>query len=191
MPRRDCATIRSAQPVETAARRFLRFGRALSQQENETGWHVAFWGFFLAFLPKNERCILPVQSTWLPDYPSTDYKIIQMLTARLSRVSLQRYPDTDYTIRLTTTGDNPPSRSSSLFIFWQDDKLPRHCHLDSNSSVSLILYQGSKRPSNFVIGANERDTCGSRSTLIGPKGVERLGSLSSRYPQAFNGWKSW
>ena len=117
-----------------------------------------------------EPVIFPVHDTRLPDYPSTDYKIIQMLTAKLSRVSLQRYPDTNYTIRLTTTGG----------------KQPRHCHLDSNSSVSLVLYQGSKRPSNFVIGANERDTCGSRSTLIGPKGVERPGSLSPRCSQAFN-----
>lgn len=100
-----------------------------------------------------EPVIFPVHDTRLPDYPSIDYKIIQMLTARLSRVSLQRYPDTDYTIRPTTTGDNLPSRSSSLFIFWQDDKLPGHCHLVSNFSTSLALYQGSKRPGSFVIGA--------------------------------------
>ena len=57
-----------------------------------------------------EPVIFPVHDTRLPDYPSTDYKIIQILTARLSRISLQRYPNTNYTIRLTTTGDNLPSR---------------------------------------------------------------------------------
>lgn len=100
----------------------------------------------------------------------SDYKIIQMLTAKLSRVSLQRYPDTDYTICLKTTDDKQPSCSSSLFIFWRDDKLPGHCHLVSNFSTSLALYQGDKRPGSLLseqraghlwltLGANRTKRC--------------------------------
>lgn len=69
--------ISSAQPAETAARRFLRFGRALSQQENETGWHVGFEVFFSHFSRKTR------DTFHLFKVPN--YQIIQVLTTRLSR----------------------------------------------------------------------------------------------------------
>jgi ribosomal protein S12 len=55
-------------------------------------------------LVMEESVIFPVHGTRLPDYPDVDYKIIQVLTAKLSRVSLQRYPDTDCTIFLKNNG---------------------------------------------------------------------------------------
>lgn len=55
-------------------------------------------------LVMEESVIFPAHGTRLPDYPDVDYKIIQVLTAKLSRVSLQRYPDTDCTIFLKNNG---------------------------------------------------------------------------------------
>ena len=66
---------------------------ANARTRQETRLARWFWSFLLAFLPKNERCILPVQSTWLPDYPSTDYKIIQGFTAKISRYWLHNLPE--------------------------------------------------------------------------------------------------
>ena len=102
-----------------------------------------FWSFLLAFLPKNERCILPVQSTWLQDYPDVDCKIIQGSTTKISRYWLHNLPENNRW--------QSAQPSSSFFIFWRDDKLPGHCHLVSNFSTSLALYQGDKRPGSFVI----------------------------------------
>ena len=133
-----------------------------------------------------ESVIFPVHHTRLPDYPSTDYKIIQMLTARLSRVSLQRYPDTDYTIRLTTTGDNLPSRRHLSSSFGEMTNYPDIVTLSQTFRHPLLFTKVTK-DQVVCYRNNERDTCGLCSALIGPKGVERPGSLSSRYPQAFNG----
>ena len=133
-----------------------------------------------------ESVIFPVHHTRLPDYPSTDYKIIQMLTARLSRVPLQRYPDTDYTICLRTTGDNLPSRRHLSSSFGEMTNYPDIVTLSQTFRRPLLFTKVTK-DQVVCYRNNERDTCGSRSTLIGPKGVERPGSLSSRYPQAFNG----
>lgn len=133
-----------------------------------------------------EPVIFPVHHTRLPDYPSTDYKIIQMLTARLSRVPLQRYPDTDYTIFLRTTGDNLPSRRHLSSSFGEMTNYPDIVTLSQTFRHPLLFTKVTK-DQVVCYRNNERDTCGSRSALIGPKGVERPSSLSSRYPQAFNG----
>ena len=107
----------------------------------------------------------------------SDYKIIQMLTAKLSRVSLQRYPDTDYTICLRTTGDNLPSRRHLSSSFGEMTNYPDIVTLSQTFRHPLLFTKVTK-DQVVCYRNNERDTCGSRSALIGPKGVERPGSLS-------------
>ena len=74
----------------------------------------------------------------------SDYKIIQMLTARLSRVSLQRYPDTDYTIRLTTTGDNLPSRRHLSSSFGEMTNYPGIVTLPQTLRHLLLFIKAAK-----------------------------------------------
>lgn len=103
-----------------------------------------------------------------------DYQIIQVLTTRLSRVSLQRYPDTDYTIRLTTTGDNLPSRRHLSSSFGEMTNYPGIVTLPQTLRHPLLFIKAAKDRVALSSGAKpERNTCGSRSTLTGPKGVER------------------
>ena len=129
-----------------------------------------------------ESIIFPVHHTRLPDYPSTDYKIIQMLTARLSRVSLQRYPDTDYTIRLTTTGDNLPSRRHLSSSFGEMTNYPDIVTLSQTFRHPLLLTKVTKDQvalsSTGLLGkkvSNDRVVChlGARKRST----IERAGKM--------------